>query len=93
MSQVNPSTGPSRAYEGLCNFMQADPMVPAEIKEGLRYLVGETLPSHFVYNSELSIRSPTRSGFVLAAAPSGGRHGIRSRLALALRRDSKAHMR
>jgi hypothetical protein len=35
------------AYEGLCNFMLADPGVPPHVKEGLRYLSAVTIGCEF----------------------------------------------
>jgi hypothetical protein len=34
-------------YEGLCNFMLLDPLVPMEVKEGLRYLSAVTIGCEF----------------------------------------------
>jgi len=35
------------AYEGLCNFMLLDPLVPMNVKEGLRYLSAVTIGCEF----------------------------------------------
>jgi hypothetical protein len=35
------------AYQGLCNFMLIDPLVPRKVKEGLRYLSAVTIGCEF----------------------------------------------
>jgi hypothetical protein len=35
------------SYEGLCNFMLIDPLVPMNVKEGLRYLSAVTIGCEF----------------------------------------------
>jgi alkylhydroperoxidase family enzyme len=42
------------AYEGLCNYVQADPLVPPDIKEGLRFLSAVRIGCEFCSQARYS---------------------------------------